>query len=310
MVDARLSPLHQALLRKADAVAREFAAVSETLQALGRKLVNTPHGETGPLRAEQASLREQQMALAADINSWRERARALLRQRDDAALEAFLDELTAAGDADGSAEVAALREMDALAREHPEQAQALLDKRRSQVVTSNPALRLLERARTDYDLRRDPAARQRDALEFANRTGLAQNDKVLALLEPALADPDPVVRDMAALTLIQAHRFRAMRLSELDVAHASVRWLAQLKHRAVIPVLIEILESPRTGYVPGEGGLVESTNRRSRLVALAALVEWRTHAAQNAIRLRRHDRDPQLEAAAERALALFPGEWV
>jgi hypothetical protein len=240
----------------------------------------------------------------------RHRARGLLRHRDDVALQAFLDELIAAGDADVNAEVAALREMDTLAREHPEQAQALLDQRRSKTVTSNPALRLLERARADYDLRANPAARQREALEFANRSGLAQNDTILALLEPALADPDPVVSDMAALTLIQAHRFRAMRLSELDASHASVRWLAQLKHASVIPVLIEILESPRTGYVPGAGGLVEGTNRRSRLVALAALVAWRTPAAQNAIRLRLHDRDPQLEAAAERALSLFPGEWV
>lgn len=309
MVDARLSPMHQALTRKADAVQREFAAVSEALQALGRKLVSTPRGETGPLRQEQVSLRERQLALAAETNVWRERARGLLRQRDEAGLQAFLDELTAAGDAEVSAAVAALRAADVFMREHPEQAQALLDRQRSGVVTSNPALRLLERGRTEYDLRGDPAARQREAMEFANRTGLAQNDEILAVLEAALADPDSIVSDVAALTLIQAHRFRAMRLSELDVAHASVRWLAQIKHRAVIPVLVEILENPRTGYVPGEGGLVEGTNRRSRLVALAALVEWRTHAAQNAIRARLIDREPQMEAAAERALALFPGEW-
>ncbi len=309
MIDARLGPMHQALMRKADAVQREFATVSEALQALGRELVNTPRGETGPLREEQASQRQRQLALAGEINLWRERARGLLRQRDEPALQAFLVELTAAGDAGVSAAVATLRAADEFMREHPEEAQALLDRQRSGEVTSNPALRLLERARTEPDLRGDPAIRQREASEFANRSGQAQNDDILAGLEPALVDPDPIVSDMAALALIQSHRFRAMRLSELDVAHISVRWLAQIKHRAAIPVLIEILETPRTGYVPGQGGLVEGSNRRSRLVALAALVEWRTHAAQHAIRARLIDRDPQMEAAAERALALFPGEW-
>jgi hypothetical protein len=309
MVDARLSPLHQALLHKADTVQHEFAAVSDALQALGHKLVNTPRGETGPLREAQASQRERQLALAAEINLWRERARALLRQRDEASMQAFLADLIAAGDADVTAAVATLRAAEAFALEHPEEAQALLDKQRSGATTGNPAQRLLERARTEYDLRHDLAARQREANEFANRSGLAQNDDILAVLEAALPDPDPTVSDVAAQTLIQCHRFRAMRLSELDVAHLSVRWLAQIKHRAVIPVLIEILENPRTGYVPGEAGLVEGSNRRSRLVALAALVEWRTHAAQAAIRARLQDRDPQMSQAAERTLALFPGDW-
>ena len=43
--------------------------------------------------------------------------------------------------------------------------------------------------------------------------------------------------------------------------------------------------------------------------ALASLVEWRTPAAQAAIRARLRDRDTLMAAAAERALALFPGEW-
>ena len=310
MVDARLSPLHQALMRKADGVAREFANLSEALQLVGRKLVNTAPGETGPLLSEQAGLREQQMALAEEINVWRERARLLLRQRDEASMQKFLDELAAGGDEQVTAAVAALRAADAFAQEHPEQARLTFDQRSTGALISNPAQRLLQRARTEYGLRGDVAARQRDAAEFAHRPSLAQNDEILATLDSAQADPDPIVAEMATLALMQLHRFRAMRLSELDVAHASVRWLAQCQHRAVIPVLIEILESPRTGYLPAEGGLVESTNRRSRLVALAALVEWRTHAAQNAIRARRIDRDPQMEAAAERALALFPGEWV
>jgi hypothetical protein len=303
VIDPRLSRLHQALNRKADAVQREFGAVGDQLQALGRQLVNTRQGDTGPLLAEQAALRERQMALAAEINVWRDRARAALRQRDEAWLLAFLDELEAAGDPDVAATVAATREMLA----HPEL--AALEGRDS-AQASTPAGRLLQRARTEPALRgNDPAPRQREAVEFANRPGLAQNDEALAELEAALTDPDPAVSDQAALALIQAHRFRALRLGELEPAHASVRRLAQLKHRAAIPVLVEILESPRTGYVPGEAGPVEGNNRRSRLVALASLVEWRTPAAQAAIRARLFDRDPQMAAAAERALALFPGDW-
>ncbi len=309
MVDPRLNHLYQALTHKADTVQHEFGAVGDALQALGRKLVNTPSGETGPLREEQASLRERQLALAAEINVWRDRARAVLRQRDEAALQAFMDELAAAGDAEVAGAVAATRVADAFILAHPEQAEAARDQQR-QGPPANPSARLLQRARAEPGLRSDdPSARQREAVEYANRTGLAQNDEVLAELEAGLADPDPFVSDVAALTLIQVHRFRALRLGDLEAAHVSVRWLARIKHRAAIPVLIEILESSRSGYVPGEGGLVEGNNRRSRLVALASLVDWRTPAAQSAIRARLRDRDPQMVAAAERALVLFPGDW-
>jgi hypothetical protein len=308
LLDPRLNHLYQALTHKADAVQHEFGAVGDALQALGRKLVSTPRGDTGPLREEQATLRERQLALAAEINIWRDRARAVLRQRDEAALQAYMDELAAAGDEGVAAAVAATRAADAFAVAHPEQAAAL---NQPQSATNNPAARLLVRARTEHDLRGDdPSARQREAVEYANRTGLAQNDEALASLEAALADPDPFVSDVAALTLIQVHRFRALRLGDLEVAHLSVRWLARSKHRAAIPVLVEILESSRSGYVPGHGGLVEGNNRRSRLVALASLVDWRTPAAQSAIRARLRDRDSQMVAAADRALVLFPGDWL
>jgi hypothetical protein len=307
VIDPRLNQLHQALHHKADAVQREFGAVSDRLQALGRQLVSTPRVDTGPLRDEQAALRERQLALAADINVWRDRARAALRQRDEAALQAFLIELEAAGDTGVTAAVQSLRAAAVWAAEHPELAQAALDR---QEQPSTPAGRLLERARTESALRADdPAARQREAVEFAHRPGLSQNDEALAELEAALADPDPAVSDVAALALIQMHRFRALRLSELEPAHVSVRWLARVKHRAALPVLIEILETPRTGFVPGPDGMVESNNRRSRLVALASLAEWRSAAGQAAIRACLRDRDSQMAAAAERALAVFPGEW-
>jgi hypothetical protein len=303
-----LNLLFQALTRKADAVQRDFGAMGEELQLLGRRLVNAPPGETGPLLGEQAALRERQQALAGQINLWRDRARAALRQPDDASLQAFLNDMEAASDpaTDGGVLGAVQTTREFLA--HPEQAAALIASAAAAVAT--PAGRLLQRARTDPALRaEDPASRQREAVEFANRPGLAQNDQALGELEAGRADPDPPVADLAALTLIQCHRFRALRLGELEPAHQSVRWLARLKHRAAIPALIEVLETPRSGYVPGETGPVEATNRRSRLVALAALVEWRTAPAQAAVRARQFDRDPQMAAAAERALTLFPGDW-
>jgi len=304
LVDPRLNQLFQALNRKADAVQREFGTVGDALQVLGRKLVNTPRGQTGPLRAEQAALRERQMALAAEINVWRDRARAVPRQRDEASLQAFLDELIAAGDEAVTAAAQAARDSSAVGAANTGPLGG------PGTPANTPAGRLLARARSEPALRSDdPAARQREAVELANRPGLALNDEALAELEAGLPDPDAAVADQAALALIQVHRFRALRLGELEPAHLSVRRLARLKHRAVIPVLIEILETPRTGFVPGEGGMVEAGNLRSRLVALAALTEWRTAAAQAAIRGRRFDRDPQMEEAAERALTVFPGDW-
>jgi hypothetical protein len=301
LIDPRLTLIEQALTRKADAVQREFGAMGDALQVIGRKLVAAPRGDTGPLRQEQAALRERQLALAAEINVWRDRARAALRQRDEAGLQAFLAELETCGDETVQAAATAARLGTA---------ETLGSAPAPGTGAGTPAGRLLQRARSETALRaEDPAARQREAVELANRPGLAQDDAVLAELEAGLSDPDPAAGDQAALALIQLHRFRALRLGELEPAHASVRWLARFKHRAAIPVLIEILENPRTGYVPGAAGPVEATNQRSRLVALAALAEWRTAAAQAAIRGRRHDREPQMAEAAERALTIFPGDW-
>src|SRR3990172_10966714 len=63
-----------------------------------------------------------------------------------------------------------------------------------------PAARLLQRARREYDMRgTDLAPRQRAAVEFANRRGMAQDDEALEELEAGLADPDPLVREVAVL---------------------------------------------------------------------------------------------------------------
>jgi len=63
------------------------------------------------------------------------------------------------------------------------------------------------------------------------------------------------------------------------------------------------------GYIQEESETVQSSNSRSRMVALLRLVEWHTAEAQSAIRKLRFDRDEHIVKAAERALELFPGDW-
>lgn len=305
MIVPELNQLQQALNRRADQLQHEFSALSEELHAVGRRLIEARGVDEAPILAEQAALGEHQQALAAEINVWRDRARAVLRQPGEAALRAYLDELAAAAsDSDEIGEaLAAVR----FSLDHPEEAN---QRRQDQGRPTTPAGRLLDRARSEYDLRgSDPAPRQRAAVQFANRPGIGQDDAALAELEAAADDADPHVNEVVVLTLIQLHRFRALRLGDLDAAHASVRRLAKLRHRGVVPALIEVLETARTGYVAGEGGMVDGDNLRSRLVALAALMEWRSPHVQTVIRKRQHDRDPRMMEAANRALDVFPGEW-
>ena len=303
MIDPELRQLQQTLNQKADAVQHAFGALSERLAALARKLMEARGVDEAPILAEQAALCDQQQALAGEVNVWRDRARAVLRQPSEEALRSFLAELLAGHDPGVGAAVSIVLH----ALDHPEEAQA---RAQPQGRPTTPAGRLLERARTEFDLRgADPAPRQREAVEFANRPGLAQNDEALAELEAALEDADPLVSEVAVLTFIQIHRFRALRMGDLDAAHASVRRLARVKQRAVVPVLIEILQTPRTGFAAGQGGMAEANNHHSRLVALAGLVEWRSPQVQAAVRARQHDRDPLMVAAAHRALEVFPGEW-
>jgi hypothetical protein len=306
MIAPELRQLQQALNQRAEAIQRDFVAASERLHELGRRLVEARGVNEAPILAEQEALRAAQQALAAEVNQWRDDARAVLRQPDDDALARLLAELHARGDGAVRAAVEAVQ----LALADPSAAVAAREQGRA-VGAVTPAGRLIERARTSYDLRGvDAAERQRAAVEFANRPGLAQDDQVLAEIEQALTqESDPFVLDVVLLTAIQLHRFRAMRLGDLDAAHLSVRRLARLKHPAVIPVLIEILSRPRTGFASGPDGVAETDNLQSRLVALGSLVEWRTAQAQNAIRARQHDRDPRMMAAATRALELFPGNW-
>jgi hypothetical protein len=304
VINLLLRELQAALNQKADAVQQSFVAVSEELHQVGRRLIEARGEGEGPILAEQEALRARQERLAAEVNVWRDQARAALRQYDEPALRGFLEEMLAVRDAAVQAAAeAALHTLD-----HPEEAPAGQPRIRPQTAT--PARRLLERARGEFDLRgADPEPRQRAAVEFANRPGMAQNDVALAELEAALEDDDPIIKEVALLAVIQLHRFRAMRLGDLDAADASVRWLARRRHRAVIPVLIEILSTPRTGYTARQGRMVESDNLTARLAVLESLVEWRTAAAQAAVRARQHDRDPAMAEAASLALEAFPGDW-
>jgi hypothetical protein len=100
-----------------------------------------------------------------------------------------------------------------------------------------------------------------------------------------------------------------MQLADLNAAHRSIQYLSRLNHTAVIPVLIEVLENRRSGFIKEEGEPVESDNDRSRMVALLRLVEWHTAEAKIAVQGRKFDKDPQIVRAAERALELFPESW-
>lgn len=301
-----LDQVQKALDRKADQIQREFVAITDQLDELGRKLLEVEESDREQIREQQRALREQQQLLADQVNDWRERARKVRTQSGEDALRGYLGDLKAFDDPILNPAVEhALYLMDA----PEEELEKLLQQETVSTVTT-PAGRLLQRARTEFDMRgAEVGARQRAAVEFANRPGLAQNDDVLAEIESALEDPDPMVKETAVLTAIQLHRFRAMRSADLDQAHVSVKKLAALNHLSVVPILIEVLENPRTGYVHAEEGMVEMDNGRARLVALLRLIEWHTPDAKLAVHKIQFDRDEDIVKAAKRALELFPDEW-
>lgn len=305
MLGLGLRQVQDALNKKADEIQHEFVAISEQLDVLSRKILEVRGEDRSQLRAEQDGLRAKQAQLAQEVNEWRQRARAVTQQRGETGIRAYMEELKTIDDP-----VIAFTAQQALEMlDAPEEALARIQAGQ-ELSPQTPAARLLKRARSEYDLRgSDPASRQRAAAEFANRTGMAQDDDALAELEAAMGDSDPLVAEVATLASLQIYRFRAVRLAELDRAHEAVQRVAALSHRAAVPVLIEVLTQPRTGYVEGEAGPVETDNAKSRMVALLRLVEWHTVDAQAALRGMRFDRDPHLVKAAEKALDLFPGDW-
>jgi hypothetical protein len=301
-----LRQLQDALNHKADGIQHEFVKISDRLQEIAKMLMEARGEERDTLRQEMEQLRSRQQAVADDVNIWRERARSVMQQRGKDALRALAQELLQVDDADlRPAAEHVLFLLDA-----SEEQLAALAQPQEKAEARTPAARLIERARVEYDLRgADKAARQRAAVEFSNRPGMAQNLEAVADIEAAMEAEDPMVREVAILTAIQLHRFRATRMADLDAAHQSLQRLAQINHASTIPVLIEVLEHPRTGFVSGPEGAVEAYNDRSRMVALLRLVEWHTAEARAALRARQFDRDPAIVKAAERALELFPGDW-
>jgi hypothetical protein len=261
--------------------------------------------DRAPLRAEQESLRARQASLAEEINTWRERARGVTHQRGETSLKAYLEELKTLGDTMITFAV----DHALFAMENPEEARAAIEAGRGSGPMT-PAARLIQRARSEYDMRGgDPAPRQRAAVEFANRPGMGQDDHPLEEFTAAMTDPDPMVREVATYTVVQLLRFRAIRLADLDKSHEAVQQLVQIQDPAVIPALIEVMSNPRTGFVQTDEGPKEATNNNSRMAALLRLVEWHTADAQNALRNMRFDRDSHIVSAAQKALEVFPGKW-
>jgi hypothetical protein len=306
LVILELRDLALVLNRKVTGVQREFTAVQDRLAVLRRKWSEEEETERPRIVKEQEELKVKQLVLAEQVNVWRDRVRALENPSGEKATLAALEEMLSSGDPEVAAAVTRAKELMAM---DPSEKEALFNK--AAAATANtPVGRLVQRAMTSYDLRNGgPAFRQEAAVEFANRTGMAQDESVLAELEVAVQNTDPVVSDLAMRTLVQILRYRVMRSAELDTAQAAVQKLVKVQSSIIVPILIEILKNPRQGYLMVDGNLQEGSNGPARLMALIALVEFRTKDAQDVIRMRRYDKDPNIANAAERALQAFPGEW-
>jgi hypothetical protein len=300
-----LRQVKEALERKASAVQHEFIQLSEQLEDLGRIIVDAEEEKRKTIREEQQVLRVEQQQIAENVNRWRTRAREVTQQPGTTSLRAYLNDLLELNE-----ELVTPAVQNALVlldtppdeRGFPEEQPILRQQ--------TPVGRLLERARSEYDLRvSDSAVRMREAIAFANRAGVAQDEDIIAEVAAAMDDPDPIARELAILTTIQLYRFRALRLADLEQAHTAVQHLTQIKHLAIVPVLIEIVEQPRVGYIQDDGESTQTDNGRSRMVALLKLVEWHTADGQLALRKLKYDRDPHIVKAAQRALELFPEQW-
>ncbi len=302
MTGQELRQLQDALQRQADSVQREFVALGEQLKVISRQMVERGADQTA-LAAEQEFLRARQQTLADDINRWRDRARAVTQPRSDDALRDYLTGLREVSDET----LRPMVEHLLFVLDASDDDLARLAQKSTAAKPTTAAGRLLERARTEFDLRgSDPAPRQRAANEFVNRPGMAQDDATVAEIEAAAESPDPTVRDLALLTAIQLHRFRALRMADPQAVQASVARLTEIQHPAAIPALVALLENTRAGFADVGG---EMNNRRFRLLALECLARWHTAEARRAVQARQQDRDFHIAEAARRALDDDPGEW-
>lgn len=300
-----LRHVKEALERKASAVQQEFIQLSEQLEDLGHKIPDAEEEEKKTIREQQEIIRVEQQHIAANVNRWRKRAREVTQQSGTASLKSYLNELLEFNEEMVTPAVQnalTLMETPPDERGFPEE-QPILPQQ-------TPVGRLLERAKSEYDLRvSDPGIRMKEAIAFANRAGVAQDEDIIAEIAAAMDDPDPLARELAIFTTIQLYRFRALRLADLEQAHTAVQQLTQIPHPAIVPVLIEILEQPRVGYIQEDGESKPTDNGRSRMVALLKLVEWHTAEAQLSLQKLKYDRDSHIVKAAQRALELFPQQW-
>jgi hypothetical protein len=307
VVILELRDLQEALTQKVQTTQREFTVIQERLSVLRRSWTEAEEDERPQVLAEQERLKEKQLTLAETVNLWRDYLREIETPRGEAALDQTLTNLSQCGVLEIEELVKSTRALMAM---DPEERAGMFQQ---QVTTAanTPAGRMLERARTSYDLRNGgPAALQQAAVEFANRSNQAVDDAALAELESGMKHRDPIVVDLAARTIVQMLRFRALRSAEADVVRQAVLRLVAMNHPHVVPALIEVLSNPRTVYRESAGGTHEESNSPERLHALVALVErWRSGEVQKVIRSRALENDPQISNAATRALAAFPGEW-
>jgi len=294
-----------ALERKASAVQHEFIQLSDQLDDLGREIADADEEEKKKIREQQQALRVEQQQIAEEVNLWRRRAREVTQQAGTSSLRSYLNDLL---EFDEDLVTPAAQNTLTLMETPPDE-RGFTDEQPI-LTQQTPVGRLLERARTEYDLRvSDPAIRMKEAIAFANRAGMAQDEDSMAEIVAAMDDPDPLVRELAIFTSIQLLRFRALRLADLGEAHAAVQQLTQIPHPAIVSVLIEIVEQPRVGYIQEGDEYTQADNSRSRMVALLKLVEWHTAEAQLALQKLKFDRDPHIVKAAQRALELFPERW-
>jgi hypothetical protein len=305
-----INQLQKALTAKADSIQREFITISEQLTLLSRKVIEAMPEDRPPLEAEQAVLRERRAVIAEDVNVWRDRAKDILNQPGDDALRAYLQELLDTSKEESQIQATAKHVLVVLSATEEELAAMMQSEEEEKPQT--PAGRLLYRARKEYDLRGEDAdPRLRTTAEFTNRQGMIQDEAAIAELEAAVYDPDKFVREVALLTLIQIHRARALRLSELDQAYQSVLRLTRMNHPGAIAVLVNIVDNQRTGFVrkTPNSEPVEVSNSRLRVAALKRLVEWHTPEARRAVEGQQLSRDEEVSYLCQRALEAFPGEW-
>jgi len=294
-----------ALEHKASAVQHEFIQLSDQLDDLGREIADAEEEEKKKIREQKQALRVEQQQIAEEVNLWRRRAREVTQQTGTSSLRSYLNDLL---ELDEDLVTPAAQNTLTLMDTPPDE-RGFTDEQPI-LTQQTPVGRLLERARTEYDLRAsDPAIRMKEAIAFANRAGMAQDEDSMAEIVAAMDDPDPLVRELAIFTSIQLLRFRALRLADLEEAHAAVQQLTQIPHPAIVSVLIEIVEQPRVGYIQEGDESTQADNSRSRMVALLKLVEWHTAEAQLALQKLKFDRDPHIVKAAQRALELFPERW-